>query len=372
MTSEKETDNGFPVYVFLRASKMSAKKKVIGHCQLEYWNEDKKSILHTHPDYDFLMPELLNYKSLIAKINNLDLSYSEAVSLLFKDRLVFSSGFYDLAIEACKGTPSESINITALNSFNRVYPDILINEITKDHAENYMKVILKHQKPNGVHTYMRKLNALFGLVSSLDNPFKGVRPKKTRTPSKALFDDDLKKILYSRTIKSIFRPSEDIESLNRYRYYFMLMFYLGGIDLIDLSKLRYDKHVIGDRVKFQRAKGGTDVFVDNKIFECAYEILKRFDCYPYLVPIYESKNYRSFRNNFNKRFADRLSDLELSHKPLSKSARYTFINRAQQLLIDERITMEIVGHTRQGVHGIYTDEFPLSVRDAAHEKIINL
>ena len=65
-------------------------------------------------------------------------------------------------------------------------------------------------------------------------------------------------------------------------------------------------------------------------------------------------------------------DLQLSKKPLSKSARATFIDRAQQLLIDERITMEIVGHTQQSVHSIYTDEFPLHVRDEAHLKIIEV
>src|SRR5690606_917768 len=136
--------------------------------------------------------------------------------------------------------------------------------------------------------------------------------------------------------------------------------------------LRYDKHVINGRIQFYRNKGGTNAFVNNIIPEQALEILKNFNCYPYLVPIYQSSNLDTFRNNMNKRLAEMVADLQLTQRPLSKSARYTFINRARQLMVDERITMEIVGHEQQTVHSIYTDNFPLHIRDAAHLKIIEL
>jgi hypothetical protein len=74
----------------------------------------------------------------------------------------------------------------------------------------------------------------------------------------------------------------------------------------------------------------------------------------------------------NDRFYSRLLDLNLTRRPLTKSARYSFINRAQQLLIDERITAEIVGHKRKTTTSIYSNSFPLEVRDQAHAKIIDV
>ena len=152
----------------------------------------------------------------------------------------------------------------------------------------------------------------------------------------------------------------------------MLMFYLGGIDAVDLAQLRYDHHVANGRIKFTRAKGGTNAFINNKLFDPALRILDRFSCYPYLVPIYKYSSQNDFISNMNDRFYSRLLDLNLTRRPLTKSARYSFINRAQQLLIDERITAEIVGHKRKTTTSIYSNSFPLEVRDQAHAKIIDV
>jgi site-specific recombinase XerD len=263
---------------------------------------------------------------------------------------------------------------TVLNSFNAVFPSLATDAITKANAMAYMAALLKTNKPNGVHTYMRTLNAIFNKVKPVDlpNPFEGVRPKKEQTKSKHLNDAQLKKLFFTRTYKHRFDARNDTDTINYYRYYFMLMFYLGGIDAIDLANLRYDEHINDGRVQFYRFKGGTSVYINNKIFPEALELLKVFKCYPYLVPIYKYKSQNDFVSNMNNRLNDYIKDLRIGVRVLTKGARYSFINRAQQLLIDERITMELVGHAQQSTHSIYTNEFPLSVRDAAHEKIISL
>jgi len=251
-----------------------------------------------------------------------------------------------------------------------VMGDVTIADITPKLAHSYMDALLKYNTPNGVHTYMRTLNAIYNKLSEDKNPFKGVRPKKVKTENKALNVDDVKKLATTRTLRHKFDGQNTNESINHFRYYWLLMFYLGGIDMVDLAQLRYDRHVVNGRVQFNRNKGGTSVRVNNKIFKLAADLLKLFDCRPYLVPIYKYKNHNDFVSYFNEKFCERVTDMELSKRPLSKSARYTFITRAQQLLIDERITIELVGHAQQSTHSIYTDEFPLDVRDAAHEKII--
>jgi integrase len=272
------------------------------------------------------------------------------------------------------GSTNGKLYETVLNSFNAAFPGVAIEAITKSDANAYMSALLKTNKPNGVHTYMRTLNAIFNKVKPLHlpNPFEGVRPKKEQTKSKHLNDAQLKKLFFTRTLLNKHDYKSSIDSINAYRYYFMLMFYLGGIDAIDLANLRYDEHVNDGRVQFYRFKGGTSVYINNKIFPEAEALLKRFGCYPYLVPIHKYKSQNDFVSNMNDRLNDYIKDLRLGVRVLTKGARYSFINRAQQMLIDERITMELVGHAQQSTHSIYTNEFPLSVRDAAHEKIISL
>lgn len=370
--SQKPNANGFPIYKILRCSGKSPVKKTIFRCQPEHWNEASETITKQHPEYDFLIAGLLNIKSTIAAINTGRYNYDDAKQLLFGKKKSQSGAFYDVGLRLVDDSRNGKLYETVLNSFNSAYPGIAIDEITRSKAFDYMEILLKTNKPNGVHTYMRTLNAIFNKVKpeGLQNPFSGVRPKKEMTRSKHLTDPQLKKIFYTRTIPSKYDGKNDAFSINAYRYYFMLMFYLGGIDAVDLAHLRYDEHVNEGRVQFQRFKGGTNVYINNKIFPEAEAILQRFKCYPYLVPIHKYKSHNDFVSNMNDRFNNYMKDLRLGVRVLTKSARYSFINRAQQLLIDERITMELVGHAQQSTHSIYTNEFPLSVRDAAHEKII--
>ncbi|MEE9361167.1 MAG: hypothetical protein V3U92_01055 [Cellulophaga sp.] len=55
-----------------------------------------------------------------------------------------------------------------------------------------------------------------------------------------------------------------------------------------------------------------------------------------------------------------------------KTPRYTFINRAQELLVDERITAQIVGHKSKSTTSIYTNNFSLVAQDEAHLKIVKV
>lgn len=370
--SEKRNAEGFPVYKILRASGQSALKKTMFRCLPEHWNGKTNLITPEHPNYDILIADLLNVKSAMVSINLGLYSYADAKAKLFGEEKQQSILFYNAAMVLADGTSNGNLYATVLNSFCGVFPGIEISEITKQHTENYLKSILNHQTPNGAHTYMRTLQSIFTKISELENPFKGVRPKLVDTPSKDLSVEDLRRIFTTRTFKNKFDGRNTNQTINHYRYYYMLMFYLGGIDAVDLAQLRYDKHVINGRVQFTRAKGGTSVMVNNKICDEALRLLKFFDCYPYLVPLFKYKRHKDFVSNMNDRLSTTLKDLQLSRKPLSKSARYSFINIAQDLLIDERITAQLVGHKRKSTTSIYTRNFPIAVQDEAHLKILKV
>lgn len=368
LSNYRETKKGFPIYIIVR-SHNKRRMKCIGHSKLNQWDLNKNEPLPNHPDFDFLFNTILNYKLNINQLKYTNLNYEQAINFI-ADIRPRSKEFYKEGLKLCDESNTGKLNKTILNSFNNYNPGILTNDITPEVVRNYKDILLKTNSSNGVHTYLRKLNTIYNKISDRKNPFKGIRPKKKPTRSKSLNDNDIKKIINTRSIIKINDTKNNNITVNYPRYYWLLMFYLGGIDFIDLANLRYDKHVFDNRIQFNRFKGQTNVFINNKIFPEAKKILKLFDCKPYLIPAFKSSDYKSYIDRVNTNLHNRTRDLRLSKKPLSKSARYSFITRAQQLLIDERITVEIVGHTQKKIHSIYTDEFPLSVRDAAHKKII--
>ena len=366
----KETKDGFPIYLIV-SSKKNRKKRCVGHSKLKDWNTLTNKPQKSHYNYTKISRLLFDVNHKINTEDFTNLNISEILNLILNEKQK-SNKFYIQGLELIKENSTGKLNKTILNSFNRFCIDIDTDQITPEIVEDYKIHLLEKNSPNGVHTYLRKLSTIFKKVSKEKNPFQGIRPKKKPTKSKALNLNDLKKLIYTRSLLKINDTKNNINTVNYPRFYWLLMFYLGGIDFIDLANLRYDLHVIDGRIQFNRFKGQTEVFVNNKIFPEAKKILKLFDCKPYLIPAYKCKDYKSYIDRVNTNLHDRTKDLNLSKKPLTKSARYTFITRAQQLLIDERITVEIVGHTQQKIHSIYTDEFPLSVRDNAHKKIITI
>jgi hypothetical protein len=371
ITSYKKTAKGYPIYVELIHLKRR-RKEVIGHSEIEYWDSEKSLPIRHHPTYGLLITKVLEYKARIYKIYYNNFSFEEASRFLFSSTKTENNYFYEAGMDYSGNDKNGKLYKTVLNSFNSYFPYIETKEIEPWHAIKYMKSILEKNSANGVHTYMRTLNAIYNKLEPGENPFKGIRPKKERTVNKALSDHDIKKLITTRTLVSKFDGHNSYDTINYPRYYWMLMFYLGGIDFVDLASLRYDENVVGNRVQFNRRKGGTNVFINNKIFPEAKEIMSKFDCWPYLIPAFKYKDYSSYVGRVNDKLCGFTSDLNLSKKPLTKSARYTFITRAQRLLIDERITIEIVGHSQQSTHSIYTDQFPEDVRDKAHKKIISL
>lgn len=369
--SEKPNKYGFPVYKILRAPGRRPVKKTVLRTFANCWNTESNEITKAHPGYDFYITEILNIKSAIAAINANRYDYDQAKTLLFGDDLPRYGSFYISGLRFDDGSTNGKLYRTVLNSFNRAFPGVGVEHIKPSDVQLYMKTLLKKQKPNGVHTYLRTLSAIFKLVApDLPNPFSGVRPSLVETPDKDLTVADLQKVFFTRTYKKRYDGHNNSFTVNRYRYYYMLLFLLGGIDFVDLYNLRYDKHIVGNRLQFTRFKGGTNAFINNVILPEAWQILDQFKCYPYLVPLYKYKRVNDALSNMNNRFCNQIEDLDLTRRPLTKTARYTFINIAQDLLIDERIVGQIIGHKIRRTTGIYAREFPLKVVDDVHVRIL--
>lgn len=376
-----ETKIGFPIIIYLTQNNED-KEIITGyHSTKENWDKKNALPLKSHPNYSNLLNYLEVKKILLLKL--IDSSNIKRISLNEAERLLLNIDndiFYDQAIKKFSDNP---IYVTALNSFNSFYKNYTFDYITKEVVIEYKDKLLKtptltgkRRSPNGVHTYLSKLNAIWNKLERKDNPFSGVRPKLQRTRNKDLSKNDILKIRNTCFLKNKFDGrSESNEHVNIYRYYWLLLFYLGGINMKVLANLRHDKNVFNGRVEFNRDKGGSDEFCSNKIFPEAKIILDRLqeltNCYPYFTPIYRQKNYKAFVKNFNDRFSKQCEILELEKKPTTYSARYSFINRAKQLELRKDVVEEIVGHKTNDQHSIYAGMFSDKIRDETHLKIIS-
>ncbi|WP_291866531.1 hypothetical protein [Maribacter sp.] len=384
--SSGKTEEGYPIVISFQKTAL----RTGYYSKPAHWNNNLSEPKKSHPDYyflsDFLDPIKSRIKNIIKESRLKNISKNEIKAALFKkDSKVFYTAAMNLFPEKYRGT-----DWSAVRSFNNFRPSIYFTEITKETSFQYSQSLLKKgNKPAGVDSYIRSLKSVWTKLSNAPNPFKGINieiPDKVNTVATT---EDIKKLKQFRKDHTLYYQQKNeynqvIKTTTKkaarsignggfinYCNYWLLMFYLGGIDPEVLAKLRYDKHVINNRIVFNRNKGRSKTSCNNIIPSEAWEILKNYTSQPYLVPIYKTKNYDTFSTNFSERmkiFSDRLC-LSVRLKP--KSGRYTFIDRAQQLLIDERIAGQIVGHKRKTTTSLYANDFPYPVQDKAHLKIID-
>lgn len=365
-----ETDKGFPVVVDISSNYKQRRIRTGFYSKKNHWHPGREEPKTSHPQYYVIMDYLEKLKNKIGRAvskSSLEgLSIDEAAELIFRRSY---KSFYQAALDALPDPDNyDDTRLSAINKFNELYPDLGFQEITPFTVEAFKNTLLAAgNKPGGVDSYLRSLRAMWNKTTDQRNPFSGYKIVIPGKVNRVATTEDLKKLEDAQL-----EYTGPIGGPGQYRDYWLLMFYLGGIDPEALSRLRYDENVVGGRIQFNRQKGGSAVACNNIIPDKAWEILRRYDCQPYLVPIHLSGNYTGFEKNFNNRFQKLCVDLELSVKLRPKSARYTFIDRAQQLLVDERITAQIVGHKRKTTTSLYTNDFPLQVQDQAHLRIISI
>ncbi|WP_422858805.1 hypothetical protein ACOKFD_15815 [Flagellimonas sp. S174] len=364
-----ETKNGFPIVLEVTGNYKQKRIRIGYHSRPSEWNMSRSAPKSNHPQYyqlnDFLLDLKIRMNELLANRLKNGLTVEN-----FKEKL-FNSGTSPIFLESCKSQfPEgyEGTKLSALRSFDKYYPKATFSEITFDKVARYIKSELaKPRDPSGVDSYIRSLRALWNKNSDEKNPFKGHRISIPAKIKRISTKEDLRKFASAEL-----SDKGEIASFSKIRYYWLLMFYFGGIDPEVLAKLRYDENIQNGRVIFNRNKGGSKMSCNNIIVPQALEILEMFDCKPYLVPIHKTGNYDSFIRNFRRGLIKISEQLELGSVMHPKSARYTFIDTAQQELIDERITAQIVGHKRRTVTSLYTNDFPLDVQDKAHRIIVGL
>lgn len=232
--------------------------------------------------------------------------------------------------------------------------------------------------PNTQAIYFQCIRKVFNeainedLISMDIYPFRKFKFRKERTRRRSLTVEQLQ----------LFRDYPCLPQYERYRDIFMLIFYLGGINMVDLA---FAKDITPDGyIDYRREK--TREYCRIKVEPEAMRIIEKYRGKKYVLDINERyTDYRTFLGLMNKGLKkigpidivpDKLNMLrKYKHKPLFPDlstywARHTVATIAVQLNIHEKVIGKILGHADNSINGWYEQVYQKQA-DEAMRKIID-
>jgi len=391
-----ENSDGFPLVLKI-THKGIQRRKIIGYSKKNHFDLDAEMINTKHPDYEILAPKILNFKLKARKM--IYKNYNDADKFLQDllaadiETITFNEAATEIIGEMEKLAAQFGI-IKDLKGQNRLKGNIKVYQNVKAQFENFSSDVLlvnldynlllrfkNYQlgignSKNTVHNYLRTIRAIYKKAAMkykipAANPFEGVfaglSQKSYNSKKKNITKEDILKLELA-----VVSPAQ-----RKYLDMWLLQFYFGGCDLIDVYYL-YKKSLRRGRVYFERSKTDSGLPIDLKVHPKAKAILDRYEntTDEWLFPFDKKKEiYESFRSAYAKALKQIQKQLEIEVLPGGgfigvKVARHTFATIGKNLLIHEDILRELMGHERNEVDNFYKDRFSEAVRDQALFKII--
>lgn len=394
---EKETAEGFPLVVQI-SHQGKRKRKNLGFCKPQHFIVDGSTISEKHPDYDVLAPILMNLK---IKARKLILQNYTDVEKTFQE--LFAVDFSQIGfIDYAKSLISEMEEMAAqmkkfdIKGANKITGNIKVYSNVIAQFENFAQnvslqsldyeTLLRFKNYNlsignsksTVHLYLRTLRSIYNkgiLVHRLvdEKPFARLfEGLKTRSY------DSRKKYLDREAIFEMERTDLFIGTAKqKYLDLFLLQFYFGGCDLIDLYYLK-ERQLRKGRVVFDRTKTNTGNRIDLKLHPNALRIIEKYrSTDEWLFPWgKDKKEYEVFRRTYQRALIYIQEKMAIEVQPdgghiAVKVARHSFANRAKTLMIETDVIRELMGHERDDVDNYYKDKYPEKVRDNALFEIVS-
>ena len=207
---------------------------------------------------------------------------------------------------------------------------------------------------------LRNIRAVFNQAINEDvaelnaYPFRKFKIKTEATRKRSLTIEQLRRL----------RDFECEESQRQYRDMFMLIFYLAGINTVDLFNL---KKITNGYIEYRRAKTGR--LYEIKVEPEAMEIIERYKGKTYLLNILDRyKDYRNYLHRLNKNLKE-IGTVEIVPDKVGKMrkkvktglfpelstywARHTFATIAAGLDIPKETIAATLGHGGNDVTDIY-------------------
>ncbi len=233
---------------------------------------------------------------------------------------------------------------------------------------------------NGLSAYLRLIRTAYyrlakeNNIDLKNNPWDSYTIRSKRTRKRATTSEIIRKFRDSEVPKGM-----KLDAKNMY----MLSFYLAGINLIDLAKLRV-KQIYDGKIHYSRTKIHEEISIP--IPPQAQEIIdfyiKDKKLEEYLFPIYDPNRtdaenavlYRSRRNTYNDYINSIFEEIGVkSDKKITfYSARHTWASRANELNKPISAISQGLGHTDIKTTQIYLDELKDNVLDEVNRDVIDL
>jgi integrase len=235
--------------------------------------------------------------------------------------------------------------------------------------------LAKTCKTNTRAIHMRNIRAVFNdaideeLISQNTYPFRKFKIKKDRT---------IKRTLTIAQIKQ-FRDYPVENHQERYRDLWMLIFYLIGINLVDLLKLRHSDYRNG-RIEYIRAKTGRPYSIE--VLPEAKAIIEKYKGKGYLLDVLDTyANYKDFGARMNENIKEigmqtrtgrggKITRVPLFPDLIIYTARRSWATIASGLDIQKDTIAAALGHGGNTVTDLYV-RFDLKKVDVANKQIIN-
>lgn len=232
-----------------------------------------------------------------------------------------------------------------LRKLEKYDPDCTLESVDRKWLINFDNWLAETMKINARGIHMRNMRAVFNYCLdeelTTNYPFRRFSIKKEETAKRALTVEQL------RMLRDY--PVEPFQE--KYRDIFMLMFYLIGINCVDLFSLTVD-NVSGDRLIYHRAK--TNKLYSVKIEPEAQAIIDKYKGEKKIIDL-PYTNYENFRHQMDHRLKE-IGEYDLVGRSGKKvfhpilpnittyASRHTWATLASELDIPKETISAALGH----------------------------
>lgn len=387
-TRREKKDGSFPIALSIRWNNKTKRIATPYSCKIDNWDVDKQLYNSKEPNYQ---RKNIHLKEIISKVERFIIDILESREKISENR------FYDNIIYIVKGKEiiekyyfveyiEEFASTKTRKTTKEVYeytkrkiedfdPKCTFETIDRSWLNKFERwMIGSGMKTNACAVHMRNIRAVFNYCIDEEYttlyPFRKFKIKKEETRKRSLTVEQL------RTLRDY--PCEEYQV--RYRDIFMLMFYMIGINAIDLFHAK-ESDVVDGRLEYKRSKTGKlySVLIQPE----AQAIIDKYKGKNYLLNVLdEYKNYKDFLH----RMGDALKDIgpmerkglggKKIRQPLfpdisSYWARHTWATIAASLDIPKEVISAGLGHEiGSSITSIYID-FNMKKVDDANRAVID-
>lgn len=387
-TRREKKDGSFPIALSIRWNNKTKRIATPYSCKIDNWDVDKQLYNSKEPNYQ---RKNIHLKEIISKVERFIIDILESREKISENR------FYDNIIYIVKGKEiiekyyfveyiEEFASTKTRKTTKEVYeytkrkieefdPKCTFETIDRSWLTKFERwMIGSGMKTNACAVHMRNIRAVFNYCIDEEYttlyPFRKFKIKKEETRKRSLTVEQL------RTLRDY--PCEEYQI--RYRDIFMLMFYMIGINAIDLFHAK-DSDVVDGRLEYKRSKTGKlySVLIQPE----AQAIIDKYKGKNYLLNVLDDyKNYKDFLH----RMGDALKDIgpmerkglggKKIRQPLFKDissywARHTWATIAASLDIPKEVISAGLGHEiGSSITSIYID-FNIKKVDDANRAVID-